>query len=110
MGLRGRSNLTEERIFFITTTVKDFVPVFSEDKYSDILIHNIEHYQARYKFDILAYVIMPSHFHWIIINDPKHGTVSDLMGDIKKYSAWDILQELEKSGSIYLKKFYESKK
>jgi len=39
-------------------------------------------------FNILAYVIMPSHFHWIIEIDNKICTVSEIMRDIKKYSAW----------------------
>ncbi len=66
---RGRNNLIEENIFFVTTTVVKFSNVFVNDKYCDILIHNIKHYQKRYNFTILAYVIMPSHFHWIVITD-----------------------------------------
>ncbi|HED07572.1 MAG TPA: hypothetical protein ENI57_05600, partial [Ignavibacteria bacterium] len=61
MPLRGRTNLTEESFFFVTTTVVDFVNVFKDTKCCEVLISNIKHYQKKYNFDILAYVIMPSH-------------------------------------------------
>jgi len=80
MSRRGRNNLSEESIFFITTTVIKFANVFEDGKYCDLLIHNIKHYQKRYNFTILAYVIMPSHsclparqVHWIIMTDNNIG-------------------------------------
>jgi len=84
MALRGRTNLTDEHIFFVTTTTVGFTKIFTEDIYCDILIKNIKHYQDEYKFVLLAYVIMPSHFHWIVMLHPKSGTISDIMRDIKK--------------------------
>jgi putative transposase len=95
MPLRGRTNLTEESFFFVTTTVVDFVNVFKNTKCCDLLISNIKHYQKKYNFEILAYVIMPNHFHWIVQVDPTRGTISDIMRDIKKYSAWDIMEIIE---------------
>ena len=96
MSLRGREKLTDESIFFITTSIINHANVFTKDKYCDILVRNILHYQKRYCFIILAYVIMPSHFHWIVILDKSKGTISDIMRDIKKFSAWDIMEHLEK--------------
>ncbi len=84
-----------------------FVRVFTEDKYCNILLHNVKHYQKRYKFLVLGYVIMPSHFHWIIQLDLKNGSISDIMRDIKKYTAWDVLQELEKDNRIELLNLFE---
>ena len=74
MGRRGRENLSEESFFFVTTTVTDWADVFVEDCYCDILIRNIKHYQQRYAFTVLGYVIMPSHFHWIVQVNHKLGT------------------------------------
>lgn len=106
MGLRGRSKFSEERHFFVTTTVVNYAKVFINDKYCEILIDNIKHYQNRYHFIILCYVIMPSHFHWIIETDAKFGTLSDIMRDIKKYSAWDVMDELEKDGRTNLTRIF----
>ncbi len=94
MSLRHRDSLTECNIFFVTTTVVGFNEVFADKKVCDILIANIKHYREKYKFTILAYAIMPSHFHWIVIADNNYGTISSIMRDIKKYSAWDIMEYL----------------
>ena len=40
---------------------------------------------------------MPSHFHWIIEVDGRYGTISDIMRDLKKFSAWDIMEEIEQN-------------
>ena len=95
MPTRGRNNLIEERIFFVTTTVVRFLNVFKEKNACDILINNIKHYQREYNFTILAYVIMPSHFHWIVITDPLYGTISDIMRDIKRNSSKEIIEYLK---------------
>ena len=107
MGRRRRQNLIDERFFFITTTVIQYTKVFERNIYCELLVKNIKHYQSRYEFSILAYVIMPSHFHWIVEVNPKIGTISSIMRDIKKYSAWDIMEEIEKKDphlmSIFIK-------
>jgi REP element-mobilizing transposase RayT len=94
MSLRHRNSLIDNPIFFVTTTVINFLNVFTDPKACDILVSNIKHYQEKYHFTILAYVIMPSHFHWIVLVDNKYGTISDIMRDIKKYSAWEIMDYL----------------
>lgn len=98
MGLRGRCSLTEETTYFVTTTVTRFARVFCEDCYCDILIRNIKHYQENYRFKILGYVIMPTHFHRIVEVQPEIRTISEIMRDLKKYSAWDLMEALEKDG------------
>ncbi|MBK6915294.1 MAG: transposase [Ignavibacteriales bacterium] len=110
MGRRGRLNLIDERFFFVTTTIVGFTKVFTGDIYCDILIRNILHYQKKYQFTVIAYVIMPSHFHWILEVNPKLGTISDIMRDIKKYSAWDIMEEIQKKDKTLANIFFEAGK
>lgn len=105
MGRRNRTLLTNEHFFFVTTTILGFKNVFINDQRCRILINNIKHYQAVFDFVILAYVIMPSHFHWIVKVNPAKGTISDIMRDIKKYSAWELLECLEKENSNLLEAF-----
>jgi len=110
MGRRGRNNLADEHFFFVTTTIVQFINIFSNPKYCQLLIDNIKHYQIRYKFSVIAYVIMPSHFHWIVEIKPEYGTISDIMRDIKKYSAWDILEEIENTDKRLSKIFEDAAK
>jgi putative transposase len=106
MGLRGRQLLKDEDFFFITTTVVHHTKVFIKKRYCEILLRNIRYYQRQYKFDILGYVIMPSHFHWIIQINPSYGSVSDIMRDIKKYSAWDLMDAIKQDGQTSLLKLF----
>lgn len=101
MPTRGRTNIKWD-YFFITTTVVNFANIFRDSNACDLLIKNILYYQNQYKFNILAYVIMPSHLHWIIEINNKICSVSDIMRDIKKFSAWDIMEYLENNNSEYL--------
>ena len=110
MGRRGRLNLTDESIFFVTTTIVEFTRVFLKDVYCDLLIKHIIHYQKKYHFNIIAFVIMPSHFHWIVEVDRQFGTISDIMRDIKKFSAWDIMEEIERNDKSLLNVFIEAGK
>ncbi len=95
MGRRGRASLVDEEFFFVTTTVEQRARVFAEEKYCDILIEQLKCWQNHFHFGILAYVIMPSHFHWVVRVDPARGTISDIMREIKSNSAWKILDQLE---------------
>jgi len=106
MGRRGRSSLTSETVYFVTTTVVAFGRVFTGPTYCDILIANIKHYQEVYSFRIYGYVIMPSHFHWIIDVEPALGSLSDIMRDIKKYSAWDLMEALQRDGRQALTRLF----
>jgi len=108
MPLRGRTNLKDESFFFVTTTVVDFQKIFNDKKCCDALISNIKYYQKKYNFEILAYVIMPSHFHCIVQVDKKNGTISDIMRDIKKYSAWDIMEIIKDMKREDLIKIFEN--
>lgn len=100
MPLTGRNKIPKEGIFFITTTAVNFLNVFKIPNCCDLLIKNIIYYKKKYNFRILAFVIMPSHFHWIIEPDVNKGTISEIMRDIKKYSAWDIMEYLDQNNKL----------
>jgi putative transposase len=109
MGRRGRASLTSETEYFVTTTVTNFAKVFVETKYCDIFVANIKHYQEIYQFKIYGYVIMPTHFHWIVQVEPNRGTISDIMRDIKKFTAWDVMEALEQDGRDALLRLFRQK-
>ncbi len=106
MGRRGRSSFAGERVYFVTTSVVEHAKIFCSDWYCDILVNNIKYYQQRYQFQIYGYVIMPSHFHWIVEVDPLRGTISDIIRDIKKYTAWEIFDASKEDGRADLLRFY----
>ncbi|MFH0991410.1 MAG: transposase [bacterium] len=107
MGLRRIYNTRENTAFFITTTITRFARVFVEDRYCNLLIQSIRQYQQRYKFLTLGFVVMPSHFHWIIVPDLMRGSISDIMRDIKKDTAWRVFEQLENDGHSELLRLFE---
>ena len=109
MGRRGRASFVSEIEYFVTTTVTSFAKVFVDTRYCDIFVAHIKHYQEIYQFKIYGYVIMPTHFHWIVQTEPTLGTISDIMRDIKKFTAWDVMDALEQDGRNALLKLFRQK-
>ena len=59
-------NLAECTMFFITATIAEWRPLLAEPPARDILPRDLEFYRVKYGCRILAYVIMPEHYHLII--------------------------------------------
>jgi len=99
MGKRDR-NIYEAfgNLFFVTSTVVGFLEVFRHEALCDIMIDNLKFYQDRGDFIILAYVIMPNHFHLIIKVNEGH-TISSCIGNLKRITSRQITEKLQISGN-----------
>ncbi len=93
MGLRFKVE-NGNYLFFITTTVVDFIKVFQTDSYYQILIDNLNFYREKYKFKIIAYVLMPNHLH-LILWPKEPEDLPKIMRDFKKYTSLEIRKLLE---------------
>ena len=76
--------------YFITSTILDWIPLFTSEKYFEILFNNFVFYQSKFSIEITSYVIMENHFHMIARCDALKKAVQSL----KSYSALQILDEL----------------
>ena len=105
--MRSRYKIHNENgIFFVTSTIVNWIPVFVNEKYFDIMINTMKHYQQKNNLLIYAYVFMENHFHMII----SHEDVSKIMQSAKKYSAKEIIKNLRlDKNEIILKTFRDSK-
>ena len=99
MGRRGRSMFAKEgHTFFVTTTVVEFARVFScGTQYYDILIDSLRHVLQEHRAPLIAYVLMPSHVHFIPAM-PTRESISDLMRDFKKFTSTKIREQLQREG------------
>ena len=95
MGLRGRTNLVEERLFFVTTTCHKRMPLFLNDSYYQVLADSLSFLNKKYDGAIVAYVFMPNHIH-LIIYFHNENNLSNYMRDFKKYTASVIRRMLQK--------------
>ena len=50
---------------------------------------------------------MPSHFHWIVEVNPPFGTISDIMRDIKKFTAWQVFDLIKKDNNVKLETIFK---
>jgi putative transposase len=99
--------------YFVTFTIVDWVNVMQDDAYKMILINAIKFYQANRGLIVYAYCIMKNHVHMIIQSNGLE-TVSEVLRDLKKYSAKEIIKKLEseksKLSEEYLNVFREAGK
>ena len=58
-------SLTRE-LYFTTTTVVDWMDVFTRPQYKHIIIDSLKYCQANKGLDIYAWVLMTNHLHMII--------------------------------------------
>lgn len=85
-------------IYFTTHTVVEWLPVFKEVKYFDIIIRSLQYCQEHKGLSVYGYVLMLNHFH--LMAQTKEGVrFQDVMRDLKKFTSKEISRELEKDGN-----------
>ena len=78
--------LIENSCYFLTSTTYNRKPIFHNDHYAQILCNIIYNLRKRKKISLMGFVIMPEHFHLLII--PAKGIeIPWIMQEIKKGSA-----------------------
>jgi REP element-mobilizing transposase RayT len=85
-------------VFFITSTIVGSINVFNDCAIAKIFIGTLDFYQKRGDLIILAYVLMPSHFH-LIVKVNKELTVSKCIGNVKRLTSRRIGDHLRASCS-----------
>ena len=98
--------LNPEGIYFVTSTIVDWIPIFTTPEYYLIIIDNLKFYQKNNNTKVFAYVILKNHFH-LIVSDKN---LSKTMQSFKKYTAKQIIQNLVNDGNFELLKNFEHAK
>lgn len=79
--MKWKNIASDTSTFFITATITQWQLLLANDEVRDILLRGFEFYRAKYRAKILAYVIMPEHYHIVIElerPDDLHGWLRDL--------------------------------
>ena len=101
MPLRDRTRLLDYSCFFITTTCHEWLHLFQSEKYFSLLYSSLNFVNEKYKAQIVAYVFMTNHIHFIVyFHEENH--LSDYMRDFKKYTSVHIRKFIEADGQIEL--------
>lgn len=81
-------------IYFITSTIVEWVDLFTRKEYSDIIIDSLNFCQQQKGLLIHAWCIMPSHVHFIVSVQQDIPALSDIVRDFKKFTSKKIIEEI----------------
>lgn len=83
MPRRGRSDLGEQRVFFVTTTTKNHKHYFDSREKLSQLLQIISSSVEKHKVTIYGFVLMVNHFHLLVGLSGGGPALSTFMRDIK---------------------------
>ncbi|MBU0598310.1 transposase [Patescibacteria group bacterium] len=81
--------------YFVTTRVHEGLPIFYCPNLCQIIINGLNFYRQAKQSNLLGYVIMPTHLHYIFWPYGKYSII-EILRDFKKQTAKDIIKELKK--------------
>lgn len=89
------TSLTHE-LYFTTTTVLDWMDVFTRPQYKHIIIDSLKYCQANKGVDIYAWVLMTNHLHMIVgMRDDYQ--VGAFLRDFKKFTSKGIIKAIREN-------------
>ncbi|MCK5051341.1 MAG: transposase [Candidatus Cloacimonetes bacterium] len=91
---------SENSPYFLTFTVIEKIPVFTNSKYCDVIIENFEFYRQKRGLQTFNYIIMDNHVHVIMSHNKD---ISKVVQDFKKYTAKLILELLHTDSRYWIK-------
>lgn len=86
MVLRRRLDLTGPALVFITTTIKDWKPVFESEVCVSVAVQTLRKSIEIERLSLFGYVFMPSHVHFLI-GFPEIQRMSTVVGDFKRLTS-----------------------
>ncbi len=86
--MRNRYKIIERKApHFITCTVVGWVPVFTRQKYLDIITSSLAYCRQQKGLHLHAYVILDNHLHLVVSSDD----LSEVIRDFKRHTAKEIV-------------------
>ena len=59
-------NLACTTTYFVTATITRWRPLLAQDQPRSIVLADLDFYRRKYSSKIMAYVIMPEHYHLVV--------------------------------------------
>ena len=96
------------QIVFITQVLKDRLPVFDNPEMVALLFNILKNVNSLHPFSLLAYVILPDHFH-ILIRPSGQSNFSQIMHSLKSNFTYQYKQRMNITGSVnvWQKRFWD---
>ena len=81
-------------IYFVSFAVVDWVDVFTQKSHAEIIIESLQYSQDHKGLVLYGWCLMSNHLHLIMARNGDN-TLSDILRDIKKYTAKQILKNIQ---------------
>ena len=94
--MKWKNKACDTSIFYITATITDWQPLFVHEKTRRILLEDFNFYKHKYAAKILAYVIMPEHYH-LIIDLGMANLLHKWLADIQRHTATQLSKWLRET-------------
>ena len=83
----------QEKLYFISFTVVNWIDLFIREVYNEILIESLKFCQQEKGLDIYAWCIMSSHVHLII--GTNKNKIEDIIRDFKSHTSRQLKKEIK---------------
>ena len=80
-------------IYFITTTIVNWIDLFTRTEYSEIIIDLLNYSGTSKGLNIHAWCLMPSHLHLIVSVKQEIFKLPDIMRDLKNLLEKKLLKQ-----------------
>ncbi len=100
-------HLSDNWCSYVTSVTRNRIPFFKDKENIALLLNTFSFYHKRGDFKLFGYVVMPDHFHAILL--PLHGTISDILRNIKAYSGNAVRNKQGVNSDIWQDSFYDHK-
>ena len=88
-------------IFFITITCHNWLPLIEQTNGYTAVYKWFDHLKSEGHY-IIGYIIMPNHIHVLIGFQNKSKSINTIVGNGKRFMAYDIVKQLKKQNEIIL--------
>ncbi|MCM1037021.1 MAG: transposase [Bacteroides sp.] len=83
-----------DTLYFVTSTVVDWIDVFTRPVYRDIIIDSLDHCIKHKGLQIYGWVLMSNHIHMLAAHDINNKHLAMTLADFKKYTSKQIIKEI----------------
>jgi len=91
----------QEKLYFVTFTVIEWIDLFIRDEYRSIIVESIKYCQQNKGLDVYGYCMMTSHMHMIIGTSSHTTTLEGVIRDMKSYTSRRIREAIENSNIVH---------
>ena len=89
-----KQNIKENKTYYITMTVVNWIDVFTRKNHCDVIIEAFRYCQKSKGLNIYAYCIMSNHIH-MLVNASEPFELKDVIRDFKKFTSKKIIFQIQ---------------